>query len=127
MLPPGASGGPSTDSTTSGPSVDAMLPPGAGSGGESVDALLPPGASSTSTTSKTGGTTKKPRATVTIETGDGDYVTLEEPVKKVGSRELQTLSPEEKASRRLITNLIVVGVCAVVLVGALAALLLTRG
>jgi hypothetical protein len=104
-----------------------MLPPGAGSGGTSVDTLLPPGATPGSAAGKTAGGKRKPRATVTIETGDGDYVTLEEPVKKVGSRELQTLTPEEKASRRFVTNLIVVGICAVILIGSLAVLLLTRG
>jgi hypothetical protein len=104
-----------------------MLPPGAGSGDDSIDALLPPGATPGSTAGKTAGGKKKLRATVTIETGDGDYVTLEEPVKKVGSRELHTLSPEEKASRRFMTNLIVVGICAVILVGSLAVLLITRG
>lgn len=107
MLPPGASGGGSS------PSVDELLPPGAGP--ESLE------------TKKQGGKVGRKRETVTFATNDGGHVTLEEPVKKVGNRELVSLTPEEKATRRLVSNLIVFGVCAVVLVASLALLLWING
>jgi hypothetical protein len=120
MLPPGATpaGG------QAGPSVDALLPPGAeATSAASVDALLPPGAGPGDVAhGKQDGKEEKKRETVTIPTGDG-YVTLQAPVKKVGSRELVSLSPEQKSVRRLWTNVIVAGICAVVLVAALTLLM----
>lgn len=131
MLPPGASGTAAGSSVPASAAAENLLPPGAtSSDSSSVDELLPPGAGTSgaaATTKGAAGTKKKDRPTVTIATADGDYVTLQEPVKKIGSRELKTLSTEEKAHRRLWTNVIVVGLCIVVLLGALAISYFTSG
>jgi len=68
-----------------------------------------------------------PDGSVLITTGDGEQIALKEPTRKVVSsegevRELRTLTPEEKARRRLIRNIVVFGFCALVLLGAMIAL-----
>lgn len=58
--------------------------------------------------------TNVPKDAVLIETEDGGYVALREPVKTVGTganeRELHVLTPEQKAKRRIIRNLVVFSV-----------------
>jgi hypothetical protein len=132
MLPPGAVAASRSEAA---PSVDSLLPPGAqSSSSPSVDELLPPGTSPGTGTRKSGAAksgaakeSRRKRETVTFATNDGGHVTLEEPVKKVGNRELVPLSPEEKKIRRLWRNVIVVGVCAILLFGTLWVLLVING
>ncbi len=69
-----------------------------------------------------------PKNAVLIETEEGEYVALREPVKTVGkgleARELRVLTPEEKARRRLIRNVVVYSVGLIILVTVF--MLLTR-
>ncbi|QDU98062.1 hypothetical protein Pla8534_59230 [Lignipirellula cremea] len=107
LLPPGAE-------------ADDLLPPGAD---DNIDDLLPPGADASAPGERVA-VTEKPQVladgTVIITTNDGDQISLKEPVRKVVSaggeeRELHTLTPEEKARRRLIRNVVVFSFCVIVL------------
>ena len=119
MLPPGAASPAAGGSAaTAEPRVGEKRP-----AAPSVDELLPPGAGPADLEKKQRSKQAKKRETVTFATTDGGHVTLEEPVKRVGNRELAPITPEEKAMRRLWRNVIVVGGCAIVLVAALAVLL----
>jgi hypothetical protein len=68
-----------------------------------------------------------PKDAVVIETEEGDYVALREPVKTVGrgveERELHVLPPEVKQKRRLVRNFIVYTIGLVVLIVTFALLL----
>ena len=72
--------------------------------------------------------TNVPKDAVVIETEDGGYVALREPVKTVGTgaeaRELHVLSPEEKSRRRLIRNIVMYTVGLTILI--VTFMLLTR-
>lgn len=56
---------------------------------------------------------------VVIETEDGNYVTLRDPVKTIGKgleeRELHVLPPEQKKKRRIVRNIVVYSVGLVIL------------
>jgi hypothetical protein len=71
--------------------------------------------------------TSLPKDAVVIETEEGNYVALHEPVKTVGhgidERELHVLPPEVKQKRRLVRNFIVYTVGLVILIVAFALLL----
>ena len=66
-----------------------------------------------------------------IPTEDGGFVKVQEPVKTIGygedEIELKRLTPEEKAKRRRVTNMIVGGLCLVVLFVTLLILVFGRG
>jgi hypothetical protein len=63
---------------------------------------------------------------ILIPTEEGSFVTVREPVKTVGTGdnevELKVLTPQEKAKRKLIRNLIVGGFCLIVLIVTMVAL-----
>ncbi len=90
-----------------------------------------PGASA-----KTGAGAPLPRApgsggsSVVLPTEDGGYVTVREPVKTIGrgdeAIELRTLSPEEKARRKLKKNLVLWGF-GLLIIGITLVLLLFMG
>lgn len=124
--------------------VDSLLPPGAmasekssivsgtaGSSSENADELLPPGASDSGGVGASLSQVAIPSdddlakdrrtedGSILISTADGE-VAIKTPVKKVvgprgEERELVELTPEQKAKRRLIRNVIVWGFCAIVL------------
>lgn len=87
--------------------------------------MLPPGSGAAGIQTEKHSKSDKRKESVAIPTADGGYVTLQEPVKKIGNRELATLSPEEKKFRRLWTNAIVIGGCVLVMLVVLAVLILT--
>lgn len=127
-------------------SVDELLPPGStgAKAGEpktaSADDDLLPSASSPSGSGALGNQVALPAAKnqpiakddniIAITAEDGSQVTLREPVKKVGTGadavELRSLTREEKARRRRLTNIIMFAFCLLVLGISLMVLLVMQ-
>lgn len=133
LLPPG-SGSPVPQSSAvaplrpvaASPSVDdALLPPGMGdvvTSGPLQQVALPEEemARQLKALNRPLPPTNIPKDAVVIETEEGEYVALREPVKTIGKgaeeRELRVLSPEVKQRRRLIRNVVVYAVLFTILV-----------
>lgn len=106
-----------------------------------IDSLLPPGAASEETGPAVPGeqvpipaapesrpiTANLPAGMAAVPTADGGFITIRETPRTIGEGddevELKRLSVEEKSARRFRRNLILWGICLVILFGVLVAMM----